>query len=388
MFLPQIPLTEGPPVGELHERLSAIEKKIVDFSKVVDIPLKEQQISRLESRMAEGDFWTDQARAQTQVGELKAIKGIVEPWRTLATAARDARELCEMAEGENDTPTLADLDAEHQRLVTAYDQLELTLALSGKYDRADVYLSIKPGTGGTESCDWGEILFRMYSAFCQKKGWTFDVLDMLPGEIAGLKTCSVRITGENVYGYLKAEMGTHRLVRISPFDGNARRQTSFAAIEITPEMADVAEVKLDDKELRIDTFRASGAGGQHVNKTDSAVRVTHVPTGMFVACQLERSQVQNKATAMRMLAAKLQQAKDTERLDELKDFRGERGTIAWGHQIRSYVMMPYQMVKDLRTGHTTSRIQEVLDGDLQQFLDAYLRWVLAGRPDRKAQSED
>ena len=375
-------------MGELHERLSAIEKKIVDFSKVVDIPLKEQQISRLESRMAEGDFWTDQARAQTQVGELKGIKGIVEPWRTLANAARDARELCEMAEGENDTPTLADLDAEHQRLVTAYDQLELTLALSGKYDRADVYLSIKPGAGGTESCDWGEILFRMYSAFCQKKGWTFDVLDMLPGEIAGLKTCSVRITGENVYGYLKAEMGTHRLVRISPFDGNARRQTSFAAIEITPEMADVAEVKLDDKELRIDTFRASGAGGQHVNKTDSAVRVTHVPTGMFVACQLERSQVQNKATAMRMLAAKLQQAKDTERLDELKDFRGERGTIAWGHQIRSYVMMPYQMVKDLRTGHTTSRIQEVLDGDLQQFLDAYLRWVLAGRPDRKAQSDD
>ena len=375
-------------MGELHERLSAIEKKIVDFSKVVDIPLKEQQISRLESRMAEGDFWTDQARAQTQVGELKSIKGIVEPWRTLATAARDARELCDMAEGENDTPTLLDLDAEHARLVTAYDLLELTLALSGKYDRADVYLSIKPGAGGTESCDWGEILFRMYSAFCQKKGWTFDVLDMLPGEIAGLKTCSVRITGENVYGYLKAEMGTHRLVRISPFDGNARRQTSFAAIEITPEMADVAEVKLDDKELRIDTFRASGAGGQHVNKTDSAVRVTHVPTGMFVACQLERSQVQNKATAMRMLAAKLQQVKDTERLDELKDFRGERGTIAWGHQIRSYVMMPYQMVKDLRTGHTTSRIQEVLDGDLQQFLDAYLRWVLAGRPDRKAQSED
>ena len=375
-------------MGELHERLSAIEKKIVDFSKVVDIPLKEQQISRLESRMAEGDFWTDQARAQAQVSELKVIKGVVEPWRTLATAAHDARELCEMAEGENETDSLVELDREHARLVSAYEQLELTLALSGRYDRADVYLSIKPGAGGTESCDWGEILFRMYSAFCQKKGWTFDVLDMLPGEIAGLKACSIRITGENVYGYLKAEMGTHRLVRISPFDGNARRQTSFAAIEITPEMADVAEVKLDEKELRIDTFRASGAGGQHVNKTDSAVRVTHVPTGMFVACQLERSQVQNKATAMRMLAAKLQQAKDAERLDELKDLKGERGTIAWGHQIRSYVMMPYQMVKDLRTGHTTSRIQDVLDGDLQQFLDAYLRWIIAGRPDRKAQSED
>ncbi len=375
-------------MGELYDRLSAIEKKIGEFAKVVDIPVKEQLIARLESRMAEGDFWNDAARAQVQVNELKAIKGIVEPWRTLATAARDARELGEMAESENDAPSLSDLHVEHGRLCEAYDQLELTLALSGRYDRADVYLSIKPGAGGTESCDWGEMLFRMYSAFCQKRGWTFDVLDMLPGEVAGLKSCSIRITGENVYGYLKAEMGTHRLVRISPFDSNARRQTSFTAIEVTPVMADVGEVKLDEKELRIDTYRASGAGGQHVNKTDSAVRVTHVPTGLFVACQAERSQVQNKATAMSMLVAKLQQAKESERLDELKDLKGERGTIAWGHQIRSYVMMPYQMVKDLRTGHTTSRIQDVLDGDVQPFLDAYLRWVLAGRPDRKAQTDD
>ena len=372
-------------MGELHERLSAIEKKVNDFAKVVDIEVKEQQIARLESRMAEGDFWTDQIRAQKQVAELKSIKSIVEPWRTMANAARDAREMCELAEAEGEQSSLDELDGEHARLVAAYEALELTLALGGRYDRSDVYLSIKPGAGGTESCDWGEMLFRMYSSFCQKKGWTFDVLDMLPGEIAGLKTCTIRITGENVYGYLKAEMGTHRLVRISPFDSNARRQTSFTAVEITPMMEDVGEVTLDEKELRIDTYRASGAGGQHVNKTDSAVRVTHVPTGLFVACQAERSQVQNKATAMSMLVAKLQQAKESERLDELKDLKGERGTIAWGHQIRSYVMMPYQMVKDLRTGYSTSRIQEVLDGDLQAFLDAYLRWVLAGRPDRKAQ---
>lgn len=375
-------------MGELYDRLSAIDRKVAAFAKVIDIPVKEQQAARLESRMAEGDFWNDQARAQAQVAELKQLKGLIEPYRTLATAATDARELCEMAEAEADQATLDGLQAEAVRLVQVYEALELNLALSGKYDRANIFLSIKPGAGGTESCDWGEILFRMYSNFCQKKGWTFDVLDMLPGEIAGLKSCSVRISGENVYGYFKAEMGTHRLVRISPFDGNARRQTSFAAIEITPEMDDVSDVVLDEKDLRIDTYRASGAGGQHVNKTDSAVRVTHIPTGQFVACQNERSQVQNKATAMKMLVAKLQQMKEMERLDELKDLKGERGTIAWGHQIRSYVMMPYQMVKDLRTGHSTSRIQDVLDGDLQEFLDAYLRWILAGRPDRKAQADD
>ena len=375
-------------MGELYDRLSAIEKKVVAFAKVIDIPVKEQQAARLENRMAEGDFWNDQTRAQAQVSELKVLKGLIEPYRTLAAAATDARELCEMADAEADQATLDGLQAEVARLVAEYDQLELSLALSGRYDRSNIFLSIKPGAGGTESCDWAEILFRMYSAFCQKKGWKFDVLDMLPGEIAGLKSCSVRITGENVYGYFKAEMGTHRLVRISPFDGNARRQTSFTAVEITPEMDDVGDVVIDEKELRIDTYRASGAGGQHVNKTDSAVRITHVPTGQFVACQAERSQVQNKATAMKMLIAKLQQMKETERLDELKDLKGERGTIAWGHQIRSYVMMPYQMVKDLRTGHSTSRIQDVLDGEVQPFLDAYLRWVLAGRPDRKAQGGD
>jgi peptide chain release factor 2 len=379
---------EEPVVAELFDRLSAIRAKYAAFAKVIDVESKDQQIFRLESRMAEADFWNDQVRAQAQVGELKAIKAVIDPWRELDTAARDAAELCEMAEAEADQGTLDGLQDEAKRLTEAYEKLELTLALSGKYDRCNVFLSIKPGAGGTESCDWGEMLFRMYSNFAQKKGWGFDVLDMLPGEIAGLKACTVRITGDNVYGYLKAEMGTHRLVRISPFDSNARRQTSFTAIEVTPEMDQVGEVKLDEKDLRIDTYRASGAGGQHVNKTDSAVRVTHVPTGLFVACQAERSQVQNKATAMSMLAAKLQQMRDSERLDELKDLKGERGTIAWGHQIRSYVMMPYQMVKDLRTGHSTSRIQDVLDGDVQEFLDAYLRWVIAGRPDRKAQAGD
>ncbi len=375
-------------MSELRDRLSAFREKVAAFAKVVDVAAKREQIARLEARMADGDFWNDQARAQQQVAELKSIRAIVDPWIELDRQAGDSVDLCDLAEMENDEGTLKDLDAEYGTLVAAYDALELNLALSGRYDRCNVYLSIKPGAGGTESCDWGEMLFRMYSAFCQKRGWTFDVLDMLPGEIAGLKSCSIRITGENVYGYLKSEMGTHRLVRISPFDSNARRQTSFTAIEITPELDEVGEVQIPDKDLLIDTLKSSGAGGQHVNKTESAIRIMHIPTGIFVKVQSERSQQQNRAIGMRMIAAKLQQMKDTERLDELKDLKGERGTIAWGHQIRSYVMMPYQMVKDLRTGYTTSKIQEVLDGDVGPFLDSYLRWVLAGRPDRKAQGDD
>ncbi len=375
-------------MGELRDRLLVLERKVGDFAKVVSIEAKRVQIARLESRMGEADFWNDQQRAQVQVGELKALKVIVDPYTALQQTVKDAVELCEMAESESDQGSLADLQQEALRIAADYDRLELSLALSGKYDRANVFMTIHPGAGGTESCDWAEILYRMYINHCQKAGFQIELLDMLPGEGAGLKSCTVKISGPNAYGMLKSEMGTHRLVRISPFDSSARRHTSFTAVEITPELADVEEVKLDDKELRIDTYRASGAGGQHVNKTDSAVRVTHIPTGAFVACQNERSQVQNKATAMKMLAAKLQQMKDAERLDELSDMRGDRGTIAWGHQIRSYVMMPYQMVKDLRTGHETSQIQNVLDGDLQPFVDAYLRWQLAGRPDRKAAARD
>ena len=375
-------------MGELRDRLALFRSKVAAFAKVVDVPAKLEQINRLEARMGDPDFWNDQAMAQGLVADLKRLRGIVDPWVALDRQAGDSLDLCDMAEAEGDQATLTDLDKEHGRLSAAYDALELNLALSGRYDHCNIYLSIKPGAGGTESCDWGEMLFRMYKNFCQVRGWTFDVLDMLPGEVAGLKSCSIRVTGENVYGYFKSEMGTHRLVRISPFDSNARRQTSFASFEVTPLLDDDADVEINEKELRIDTYKASGAGGQHVNKTESAIRITHIPTGVFAAVQTERSQVQNKAVAMRMLAARLQQLKDAERLEELQDLKGERGTIAWGHQIRSYVLMPYQMVKDLRTGYTTSRVQDVLDGDVGAFLDSYLRWVLAGRPDRKAQGDD
>jgi peptide chain release factor 2 len=375
-------------VGELKDRYLALQQKVDAFAKVVDLARREQEIAKLEARMSAPDFWDDQVRAQAMVKELKGNRAVAEPCQNLRNAVRDGLELLELAEGEADQATIAQIDADHGRLLATYESLELNLALGGKYDGCNVYLRITPGAGGTESCDWGEMLFRMYTAYCGRAGWSIEILDMLPGEVAGLKGCTLHIKGENAYGYLKCEMGTHRLVRISPFDSNARRQTSFTAVEVTPELDDVGDVAIDEKDLRVDTYRAGGAGGQHVNKTDSAVRLTHIPTGVVVACQAERSQVQNKAAAMKMLGARLQQLKEAERLDELKALGGERGTIGWGHQIRSYVMMPYQMVKDLRTGHQTSAIQGVLDGDLQPFLDAYLRWVIAGRPDRKSQGGD
>ncbi|MBA2479614.1 MAG: peptide chain release factor 2 [Planctomycetes bacterium] len=375
-------------VGEQRDRLLVLQRKVDEFGRLVNIPAKAEEIAKLEARMSEADFWNDQGRAKGMVATLKSLKSVSDPHTDLSRSVRDAIELLEMAEAENDQRTVADVEREMARIEAVYGKLELSLALSGRYDKSNVFMTIHPGAGGTESCDWAEILYRMYSSYCARVGWTCDVMDMLPGEEAGMKSCTLAISGENVYGYLKSEMGTHRLVRISPFDSNARRHTSFTAVEVTPEVDEVGDVTLDEKDLRIDTYRASGAGGQHVNKTDSAVRITHVPTGMFVACQTERSQVQNKARAMKALTAKLQQLRESERLEELADLKGARGTIGWGHQIRSYVMMPYQMVKDLRTRHETSQIQGVLDGDLQPFIDAYLRWRLGGSKDMRGQDDD
>jgi peptide chain release factor 2 len=375
-------------VGESRDKLKQLEGKLAEFAKLVNIPAKREEIQRYESRMGDGAFWNDPAKAQEVVAALKAVKAVVDPYQALVQAVTDTGELLEMAEAEKDEAGLAQLTAEADRLHARYDQLELSLALTGKYDRSNIFLNIKPGAGGVEACDWAGMLFRMYSQYCQKAGYAMTVIDMLPGEEAGLKSCTLSIKGPNAYGQFKSEMGTHRLVRMSPFNADGKRQTSFAAVEITPEMDDVGDVKIDEKELRIDTYRASGAGGQHVNKTDSAVRITHIPTGLFVACQAERSQVQNRATAMKMLVAKLQQLKETERLDELKDLKGERGTIGWGHQIRSYFLQPTQMVKDLRTRHGSNQAYQVLDGDLQPFIDAYLRWRLGGSKDMKGVGDD
>jgi peptide chain release factor 2 len=367
-----------------REQLLVLQGKLAEFSRLLAIDAKSAELAKLDARMSEPDFWNDSVRAKEVMGQAKSLKAVVDPHRQLSAGVNDAIELLQMAQEEGDQKTLEEVERDSLRLEKTYSSLELKLALSGKYDACDVFLTIHPGAGGTESQDWSEMLFRMYSQFCQRTGWTMEIMEMLPGEGAGLKSCTLSIKGENVYGYLKSEMGTHRLVRISPFDANARRQTSFAAVEITPELDEVQDFVIDEKDLRVDTYRASGAGGQHVNKTDSAVRLTHIPTNLVVACQTERSQVQNKSRAMKMLCAKIQQLKDSERLEELSDLKGERGTIGWGYQIRSYVLMPYQLVKDLRTGLETSQVEDVLNGDIQAFVDSYLRWRLGGSKDRRA----
>jgi peptide chain release factor 2 len=378
-------------MSESRDVLNDVDGKLRTFARLVNVEAKEEEIRELEGRMSESAFWNDQNRAKQVVTTLKAMKGVVEPYKEMSSALADCRELLSMAEADSDARTLEEVTAELRRLLRQYDVLELKLALSGQHDRSNVYMNIKPGAGGTEACDWAQMLFRMYTGYCAKNGFTCETMDMLPGEEAGLKDCTLYITGPNAYGYLKAEMGTHRLVRMSPFNADGKRQTSFAAIQITPELDDTAEINVEnipDKDLRIDTYRAGGAGGQHINKTDSAVRVTHIPTSIAVACQKERSQQQNKLTAMKMLAAKLQQLQEAERLEELKDLKGDRGTIGWGYQIRSYVLAPYQMVKDLRTGHQTNQTDSVLAGDVQPFIDAYLRWRLGGSKDRRERGEE
>lgn len=366
-------------MSELSEALDAVAVKVDHYAGMVDVRAKRQAITDLEARMSDPGFWDDQEQAQQIIAELKHYKNLVDPYDELSASVEACRELLEMAEAENDDDSLGELGQEIERLDQTYEKVELSLALSGPYDQSNVYMSLQPGAGGVEAMDWAEMLLRMYTSYFQRNDYSCEIVESQPGEEAGLKSCTVYVKGAMAYGYLKSEMGTHRLVRMSPFNAQGKRQTSFCAVEVTPELpdSDVVDVEqIDEKEFRIDTFRASGAGGQHVNKTDSAVRITHLETDIAVSCQSERSQAQNKAKAWKMMTAKLQQLKDAERLAELKDLMSDRGTIGWGHQIRSYVLQPTQLVTDLRTRKKEANAQSVLDGDLQPFIDSYLRWRL------------
>jgi peptide chain release factor 2 len=320
--------------------------------------------------MEKPDFWNDQSKAQEVVEELKGLRAVLDPWQELEADATGAVELCEMAEGAEDR---AEVEAEVEGIENRLDKLEFQLMLSGEHDAKSAVLSINPGAGGIESCDWAEMLLRMYLRWAERRGYSTEMLEYQANDEGGIKRAVLAIRGLYAYGYLRSELGVHRLVRISPFDAQKRRHTSFASVDVVPEFEDDAPIELEEKDLRIETYRAGGAGGQHVNKTESAVRITHVPTGVVAACQNERSQHRNRDMAMRMLQAKLYRIQELERDAELKKLYGEKGEIAFGSQIRNYVMQPYQMVKDVRTDTETGNIQAVLDGDLDEFMEAFLK---------------
>ena len=324
------------------------------------------------------ELWEDKKRSEDILREVSALKSKIEPIQDISKILSDSREILELAREESDDSLLGEVAADLRLVKNKLDDLEIELLFSKPEDRKDVILTIHPGAGGTESMDWAEMLLRMYTRYCEKHNFALRVLELLPGEEAGIKSASLEIKGENAYGKLKSESGVHRLVRLSPFDASHRRHTSFASVFIYPEIDDDIEVEVRDDDLQIDTYRASGAGGQHVNKTDSAVRIKHLPTGIVVQCQNERSQFRNKENAMKILRARLYHQKLEEEKKKLSEMLDEQKEIAWGSQIRSYVLHPYNMVKDHRTNLQTADVQKVLDGDLKQFIEAYLHHLSSG----------
>ncbi len=326
--------------------------------------------------MASPSFWDDQEKAEETVARLKKCKRVVDPWSALNDKHRDTAELIEIVDVD-DLSMLAEVSLELELLEQSASALDLEKLFSGSLDENNAIVCINAGAGGTESCDWVSMLFRMFQQWADKNKFDYKIFDLLPGEEAGIKNVTFFVEGPLAYGNLKSERGVHRLVRISPFDSNKRRHTSFASVDVTAEVEDVAEIEIDPSELRIDTYRAGGAGGQHVNKTDSAVRITHVPTGIVVQCQNERSQHKNKSSAMRVLKSRLYQQKKQEEEDKRASQYGDKKDIAWGSQIRSYVMHPYSMVKDHRTSFETSNVNAVMDGEIGGFIEAYLRWKIS-----------
>lgn len=338
-----------------------------------DIDGKEGQIIELEAATSAPDFWNDVENAQRVTGKISTLKSSVARYMALQNQLEDSCVLWDLAVESDDEQLAAEAKAGLSPFQKALEALELAVLLSGPYDDHDAIMSLHAGAGGVEAQDWVEMLLRMYTRYCEREGYKIEMLDFLPGDEAGVKSVTFSVSGPSAYGYLKSERGVHRLVRISPFDAAGRRHTSFASMDVLPQVEDDTELKIDNEELRIDTYRSSGKGGQHLNKTDSAVRITHLPTGIVTQCQDERSQHANKDRAMRMLAARLLDIKAREREEELRKERGEQQEIGWGSQIRSYVFQPYRLVKDHRTGVEMGNVDAVMDGELEPFIAAYLR---------------
>ena len=345
-----------------------------DLSGSLALEAKKERIDQLELNMEEPGFWDNVEESQNVMKEVKSLKSVVEEYDDLKTKYEDIETLIDMAQEDEDTDLIEEATALMDEFETKYEELRISTLLTGEYDKDDAILTLHAGAGGTESCDWAGMLYRMFTRWACKKGYGTEVLDYLDGDEAGIKSVTVKISGMNAYGYLRSEKGVHRLVRISPFNAAGKRQTSFASCDVMPDIKDDIEVEIADEDIRIDTYRASGSGGQHINKTDSAIRITHLPTGIVVQCQNERSQHKNKDQAMKMLKTKLYLLKQQQHLEKLSDIRGDVGDNGWGNQIRSYVLQPYTMVKDHRTNFESGNPSAVLDGDLDGFMNAYLAW--------------
>ena len=357
---------------DLKPILNDLGEKLDQMRISLEIPAKEEKIAELEYKMSEPSFWDDAAVAQKLNQELAALKGGVDTYKELMAKYEDAETLYEMGIEENDPSMEADIRAELNLIAEGLETLQLEVLLSGDYDANDAILTLHAGAGGTEAQDWTQMLLRMYGRWAERHGFTVETADLQPGDEAGVKSATLFIKGHNAYGFLKSEKGVHRLVRISPFDSQARRHTSFSACDVMPEIDDAVEVPINMDDVRVDYFRASGAGGQHINKTSSAVRMTHEPTGIVVQCQNERSQLQNKEQCLKMLRAKLFELEQEKKEEEIAKLEGVQQKIEWGSQIRSYVFQPYTMVKDVRTNAETGNVQAVMDGDIDPFIRAYL----------------
>ena len=360
-------------IDELKFKLGGLETAVNDLRDALSIEASEKRLAELEHQMTLPGFYDDQEKSQKVIGEMGEVKNKLERFGKLSTQYEEAQTLLEMIEEENDPSLAAEGEEAVNGVEKSMDELQLMTMLNGEYDHSNAILTFHAGTGGTEAQDWAEMLTRMYTRWAEAHGYTVEVLDVLEGDEAGIKSASMMIKGANAYGMLKSENGVHRLVRISPFDANARRQTSFSSLEVMPELDNNIKVEINPADIEMQVYRSSGAGGQHINKTSSAVRLIHKPTGIVTSCQTQRSQLQNREYAMEMLKAKLYQIALQQHKDKVDDIKGVQNEIAWGHQIRSYVFMPYTLVKDHRTNYESGNVQAVMDGDLDGFIYAYLK---------------
>ena len=367
---------------ELDEYKLELQKYRTPLEEVkdsLDIAGKENRIKELEAVMAEPDFWDDVEKSGQIMKEIKGLKSTIESFESIKTDFEDIETMIAMAEEENDEELVTETGELLKNFKKRFEAFRIETLLSGEFDANDATVKINAGTGGTEACDWTSMVYRMYTRWAEKHGFTVTLLDLIDGDEAGIKTVTFQVSGYHAYGYLKSEHGVHRLVRISPFNANGKRQTSFCAVEVLPVIDDSIDIEINEDELRIDTYRASGAGGQHINKTSSAIRITHIPTGIVVQCQNERSQHQNKDQAMRMLKSKLYLIKQQENADKMSDIKGEAFENGFGSHIRSYFLQPYTLVKDSRTGCETGDAYKVLDGGIDAFINAYLVWMAADK---------